>query len=99
MPDILVVGLVALVAGLVGFGIALLVRRSFALSSETASRANAENGCRKDESDRVAAHAKLAPLRDDDPRTRGRRLELGPNGPPFDVGNIPPPLSPKQSPG
>jgi ribonuclease Y len=42
MPDILVVGLVALVAGLVGFGIALVLRRSFALSSETASRANAE---------------------------------------------------------
>jgi ribonuclease Y len=42
MPDILVVGLVALVAGLVGFGIALLVRRSFALSSETTARANAD---------------------------------------------------------
>src|SRR5919201_2196410 len=42
MPDILVVGLVALVAGLVGFGIALLLRRSFALGSETAARANAE---------------------------------------------------------
>jgi ribonuclease Y len=42
MPDILVVGLVALVAGLVGFGIALLVRRSFALASETTARANAD---------------------------------------------------------
>ncbi len=42
MPDILVVGLVALVAGLVGFGIALFLRRSFALSSETTARANAE---------------------------------------------------------
>jgi ribonucrease Y len=43
MPvDILVVGLVALVAGLVGFGIALLLRRSFALASETAARANAD---------------------------------------------------------
>jgi ribonucrease Y len=42
MPDILVVGLVALVAGLVGFGIALFVRRSFALSSETTARANAD---------------------------------------------------------
>jgi len=42
MPDILVVGLVALVAGLVGFGIALLLRRSFALASETAARANSE---------------------------------------------------------
>jgi ribonuclease Y len=42
MPDILVVGLVALVAGLVGFGIALLVRRSFALGSETTARANAD---------------------------------------------------------
>ncbi len=42
MPDILVVGPVALVAGLLGFGIALLVRRSFALSSETTARANAE---------------------------------------------------------
>ncbi|MDE3113315.1 MAG: ribonuclease Y [Chloroflexota bacterium] len=42
MPDILVVGLVALVAGLVGFGAALFLRRSFALSSEQAARANAE---------------------------------------------------------
>ena len=42
MPDILVVGLVALVAGLVGFGIALFVRRSFALGSETTARANAD---------------------------------------------------------
>ena len=42
MPDILVVGLVALVAGLVGFGIALFLRRSFALSSETTARANAD---------------------------------------------------------
>jgi ribonucrease Y len=42
MPDILVVGLVALVAGLVGFVIALLVRRSFALASETTARANAD---------------------------------------------------------
>ena len=42
MPDILVVGLVALVAGLLGFGIALLLRRSFALASETTARANAE---------------------------------------------------------
>jgi ribonuclease Y len=42
MPDILVVGLVALVAGLVGFGIALLLRRSFALTSETTARANAD---------------------------------------------------------
>src|SRR4029079_1949464 len=42
MPDILVVGVVALVAGLVGFGIALLVRRSFALGGETTARANAD---------------------------------------------------------
>ena len=42
MPDLIVVGLVALVAGLVGFGIALFVRRSFALSSETTARANAD---------------------------------------------------------
>jgi ribonucrease Y len=42
MPDMLVVGLVALVAALVGFGIALLVRRSFALASETTARANAD---------------------------------------------------------
>jgi ribonuclease Y len=41
-PDILVVGLVALVAGLVGFAIALFLRRSFALSSEQAARASAE---------------------------------------------------------
>ena len=42
MPDMLVVGLVALVAALVGFGIALLVRHSFALGSETTARANAD---------------------------------------------------------
>jgi ribonuclease Y len=42
MPDLLVVGLVALVAVLVGFGIALLLRRSFALASETTARANAD---------------------------------------------------------
>lgn len=42
MPDPLVVGLVALVGGLVGFGIALLVRRSLALGSETAARANGD---------------------------------------------------------
>jgi ribonuclease Y len=42
MPDMLVVGLVALVAGLVGFGIALFVRRSVALNSETTARANAD---------------------------------------------------------
>ncbi len=42
MPDILVVGLAALVGGLVGFGIALLLRRSLALGSEATARANAE---------------------------------------------------------
>ena len=42
MPDVLVVGLVALVAVLVGFGIALLLRRSFALASEQAARANGD---------------------------------------------------------
>src|SRR5438876_10190265 len=42
MSDILVVGLVALVAGLVGFGIALPLRRPFALASETPARANAD---------------------------------------------------------
>ena len=42
MPDLLVVGVVALVAGLVGFAVALLLRRSFALGSETAARATAE---------------------------------------------------------
>ena len=42
MPDMLVVGLVALVAGVVGFGIALFLRRSVALGSETAARANAD---------------------------------------------------------
>jgi len=42
MPDIVVVGLVALVAAIVGFGIALLLRRSFALTSETTARANAD---------------------------------------------------------
>ncbi|HEY6203882.1 MAG TPA: ribonuclease Y [Candidatus Limnocylindria bacterium] len=42
MPDPLVVGLVALVGGLVGFVVALLVRRSLALGSETAARANGD---------------------------------------------------------
>jgi len=42
MPDPLVVGLAALVGGLVGFGVALLLRRSLALSSETTARANSE---------------------------------------------------------
>jgi ribonuclease Y len=42
MPEYLVVGLVALVAGVLGFGVALVLRRSFALSSEQAARANAD---------------------------------------------------------
>src|SRR5439155_22057538 len=43
MAENLVVGLIGLGAGLlVGFGIALLVRRSFALSSETTARSNAD---------------------------------------------------------
>ena len=42
MPDLLVVGLAALVAAIVGFGIALLLRRSVALTSETTARANAD---------------------------------------------------------
>ncbi|HEV8536482.1 MAG TPA: ribonuclease Y [Candidatus Limnocylindria bacterium] len=43
MSDPLVAGLVALVAGLViGIGVAVLVRRSWALSSETAAKANAD---------------------------------------------------------
>ncbi|MBI3522336.1 MAG: ribonuclease Y [Chloroflexi bacterium] len=42
MPDIVVVGLVALVAALVGFFTALLIRRSFALASEATARANSE---------------------------------------------------------
>ncbi|MBM4433960.1 MAG: ribonuclease Y [Chloroflexi bacterium] len=42
MPEPLVAGLVALVAGLVGFGIALLLRRAIALSSEQTARANAD---------------------------------------------------------
>jgi len=43
MPDNLVVGVIALVAGLlVGFGIALMVRRSIALNSETTARATAD---------------------------------------------------------
>src|SRR5947199_9131119 len=42
MSDTVVVGLVAVVAGLVGFGIAMVLRRSFALGSETAARANAD---------------------------------------------------------
>src|SRR5260221_905946 len=43
MPENLVVGVIALVVGLLaGFGVALLVRRSIALSSETASRNTAD---------------------------------------------------------
>jgi ribonuclease Y len=42
MSEYLVVGLVALVAGLLGFGIALVLRRSLALSSEQAARASAD---------------------------------------------------------
>jgi len=42
MPDPLVVGFAALVGGLVGFAVALLLRRSLALGSETAARANGE---------------------------------------------------------
>ena len=43
MPDTLVVaGVAALVAGLLGFGVALLFRRSLALGSETAARSTAE---------------------------------------------------------
>src|SRR5216684_574145 len=42
MPDMVVVGLVALVAALLGFGIALFLRRSFALSSETTACANGD---------------------------------------------------------
>ncbi|MBI2764690.1 MAG: ribonuclease Y [Chloroflexi bacterium] len=49
MPDLLVVGLVALAAGLVGFGVALLLRRSVALGSEQTARAN---------SDRLVAEAR-----------------------------------------
>src|SRR5437870_9856768 len=81
MPDILVVGLVALVAGLVGFAIALLLRRSFALASETAARANSERLVAeararqnqitleaKDEALKVAKNAEL--------ENRERRAEL-----------------------
>ncbi|MBM4420870.1 MAG: ribonuclease Y [Chloroflexi bacterium] len=42
MSDLLVVGVVALVAGLVGFGVAVLLRRSISLASESAARANAD---------------------------------------------------------
>jgi len=81
MPDIVVVGLVALVAAIVGFGIALLLRRSFALASETTERANADRllaGARarqnqiileaKDEALKVAKTAEL--------ENRERRAEL-----------------------
>src|SRR5256885_8939388 len=81
MPDMLVVGLVALVAGLLGFGIALFLRRSFALSSETAAQGTADRslaGSRarqnkiileaKDEPQKVARAAEL--------ENRERRAEL-----------------------
>ena len=81
MPDIVVVGLVALVAAIVGFGIALLLRRSFALASETTARANADRLLAeararqnqiileaKDEALKVAKNAEL--------ENRERRAEL-----------------------
>ena len=81
MPDTLVVGLVALVAAIVGFGIALVLRRSFALASETTARANADRLLAeararqnqiileaKDEALKVAKNAEL--------ENRERRAEL-----------------------
>src|SRR5437879_921894 len=81
MPDIVVVGLVALVAAIVGFGLALLLRRSFALPSETPERANADRLLAeararqnqiileaKDEALKVAKNAEL--------ENRERRAEL-----------------------
>src|SRR6184192_3022529 len=81
MPDIVVAGLVALVAAIVGFGIALVLRRSFALTSETTARANADRLLAeararqnqiileaKDEALKVAKNAEL--------ENRERRAEL-----------------------
>src|SRR5437660_12249927 len=81
MPDILVVGLVALVAGLVGFGIALLLRRSFALASETTARANAdrllaEARARQNQIILEAKDEALKVAKTADTQNRERRAEL-----------------------
>jgi len=81
MPDILVVGLVALVAGLVGFGIALFVRRSFALSSETTARANAdrllaEARAKQKEIILEAKDEAIKTAKTSETETRDRRAEL-----------------------
>ncbi len=81
MPDILVVGLVALVAGLVGFGIALFVRRSFALASETTARANAdrllaEARAKQKEIILEAKDEAIKTAKTSETETRDRRAEL-----------------------
>ena len=81
MPDILVVGVVALVAGLLGFAVALFVRRSVALSSELTARANAdrliaEASARQKEILLEAKDGALTVGKASEAETRERRAEL-----------------------
>ena len=81
MPDILVVGVVALVAGLLGFAVALFVRRSVALSSELTARANAdrliaEASARQKEILLEAKDEALTVGKASEAETRERRAEL-----------------------
>jgi ribonuclease Y len=82
MPDSLVVGVLALVVGsLVGFVVALLVRRSFALASESTARATADRllaEAREKQKD-IILEAKEEALRTTNQREaedRERRAEL-----------------------
>ena len=81
MPDILVVGVAALVAGLLGFGVALFLRRSVALSSELTARANAdrllaEASARQKEILLEAKDEALKVGKASEAETRERRAEL-----------------------
>lgn len=81
MPDILVVGVAALVAGLLGFGVALFLRRSVALSSELTARANAdrllaEASARQKEILLEAKDEALKAGKASEAETRERRAEL-----------------------
>lgn len=81
MSDILVVGVVALVAGLLGFGVALFLRRSMALSSELTARANAdrliaEASARQKEILLEAKDEALKIGKASEAETRDRRAEL-----------------------
>src|SRR5229473_326232 len=79
MPDMVVVGLVALVAALLGFGIALFLRRSFALSSETTANADrllAEARAKQKEIILEAKDEALKTAKNAENENRDRRAEL-----------------------